>query len=117
MKTSKLAISLMVVCTLFTSTAQLLYKFGLNQTPFNFFEIISSPYIWFGLLLYALGSLLLVLSLQKGELSVLYPIVSTSYVWVFLFSVLLLNEAANILKFVGVGFIIFGVALVGRGSK
>src|SRR3712207_7394559 len=40
----------------------------------------------FGYSLYAVSTMLLVLALRKGQLSLLYPIISLTYVWVTLLS-------------------------------
>jgi drug/metabolite transporter (DMT)-like permease len=60
----------------------------------------------------------MILALRHGELSVLYPIISLSYVWVAIAAVLVFHESMNAIKVVGIATIIFGVAILGRaGSK
>ena len=58
-----------------------------------------------------------VLALREGELSVLYPIIALTYVWVTLVSYIRLHEPPNIYKNVGVMAIIAGVIVIGRGAK
>ena len=70
-----------------------------------------------GLLLYAVGGTILILSFRGGEVSVLYPIIATSYIWVSFLSIYFLGEAMNIFKWIGVFTIISGIVLIGYGSR
>ena len=54
-----------------------------------------------GYTLYGINTLMLVLALREGELSMLYPIIALTYVWVTLLSYLLLKEKSNFYKNVG----------------
>lgn len=70
-----------------------------------------------GYLLYAISAALLVLALRDGELSMLYPIIALTYVWVTLLSYLVLREPPNLWKNVGIATIVVGVAVLGRGGR
>lgn len=70
-----------------------------------------------GYALYGVNTLMLVLALRDGELSMLYPIIALTYVWVTLLSYFVLNEPANVLKNVGITIIVIGVAVLGRGER
>ena len=110
MATKLWAIALVLLCTLMTSAAQIIYKFGIK--PFNVYLIIL------GLAIYGIAAAVLITALKGGELSVLYPIIATSYIWVSLFSSLLFpSDSMNLLKWMGVVFIILGVSFIGIGSK
>ena len=63
------------------------------------------------------STLLLVLALKDGELSMLYPIIALTYVWVTLLSYALLNEPPNLYKNLGILTIVIGVAVLGRGGR
>ena len=86
MGTKLSAIILVVIITLLTSAAQIFYKKGADILVFDFLSIITNYYLIIGLFLYFLGAVLLIIALRKGELSVLYPIIALSYVWVSLLS-------------------------------
>ena len=112
------AVGLIVLCTLFTSSAQMLYKFGADKLQFDFFSIITNYYLIGGLVLYAIGAVLMMISFKGGELSILYPIFSTSYIWVSLIAVYFLGEMMNAYKWIGIIVIIIGISLIGfRGNK
>ena len=70
-----------------------------------------------GYALSACNALLLILALRDGELSVLYPIYSVSYVWVTLLSMYFFQERLNVWKVAGVLLIMAGVALLGKVSS
>ena len=70
-----------------------------------------------GYCLYGINTLMLVLALREGELSMLYPIIALTYVWVTLLSYALLPEKPNLYKNAGIATIVAGVAVLGRGGK
>ncbi len=110
MGTKLWAVLLVLLCTLMTSTAQIVYKFGVK--PFNIYLILL------GLAIYGIAAVVLITALKGGELSVLYPIIATSYIWVSLFSpVFFASDSMNMLKWVGIIFIIMGISFIGFGSK
>jgi undecaprenyl phosphate-alpha-L-ara4N flippase subunit ArnE len=117
MKTKAWAIGLMIITTLLTSTAQLLYKAGAERLEFDLMSILTNYFLLSGLLLYMIGAVLMITAFKGGELSVLYPIVATSYIWVGIFSYLIFDENVNFLRWLGITSIFFGVVLVGLGSK
>jgi len=70
-----------------------------------------------GLFCMAVSTVLFIAGLRGGDLSVLYPLVSTIYIWVCLLSVKFLGERMNSQKWVGIACVIVGVALIGFGSS
>lgn len=80
-------------------------------------QILTNPYAFTGFCLYGLNTMLMILALRKGQLSLLYPVISLTYVWVTLISVLLFHEPMNLLKGVGLGVIMAGVAILGRDGR
>lgn len=117
MKTKPWAMGMVLFCTLLTSTAQLFYKFGAEQLEFNLLSIITNLPLLMGILLYAVGGILLILSFRGGEVSVLYPIIATSYIWVSFLSIYFLSEEMNLFKWAGVFTIMSGIILIGYGSS
>lgn len=117
MKTKLWAIALMILTTIFTSTAQLFYKKGAEKLEFNILSIITNYPLITGLFLYMIGAVLMITAFKGGELSVLYPIIATSYIWVGIFSYFLFNESLNLLRWIGIATIFFGVIFIGIGSK
>ena len=108
-----MAIFLMVLCTLFTSIAQVFYKIGALRLP----EIFTNYPILIGLILYGIGAIILITALKLDEVTVLYPILATSYVWVSFLSWGIFAESINIFKWIGIAFIIAGISAIALGSK
>ena len=117
MATKLWAALLVLFTTLLTSSAQLFYKFGSATVSLNLLELFTNYYLIGGLLLYAVGGTLMIVSFRGGEVSVLYPIIATSYIWVSFLSMFFLGEIMNEFKWFGVVIIIAGIALIGYGSK
>ena len=116
--TTKLWAALLVLfTTLLTSSAQIFYKLGSKTITLDPLSIITNYYLFGGLLLYAVGGILMIISFRGGEVSVLYPIIATSYIWVSFLSIYFLGEVMNAYKWLGVLGIIAGIALIGFGSK
>ena len=117
MKRIKLAILLMLLCTLFISIAQLLYKSGADKLEFSFLSIISKWNIFLGLFLYGLGAILLIAALRYGKLSVLYPIIASSYIWVALGSMYFFGESISLFRWLGVILIVGGIIIINLSGK
>jgi drug/metabolite transporter (DMT)-like permease len=79
--------------------------------------MITNPVLIAGYALYAVVTVLIVLAFKDGELSVLYPILSLSYLWVTALSFFVFHDTVNAYKLTGVAFIVCGVAVMGWGAK
>lgn len=117
METKLWAIMLVVFVTLLTSSAQVLYKFGAEKLNLNPLSLLTNYSLIGGLLLYGFGAVLLLIALKAGEVSVLYPIIATSYIWVALMAAYFFNETLSELRIFGIGLIFTGVIAVAIGSK
>ena len=78
-------------------------------------DIIKNHYLLSGLLFYALGTILFIPALKGGELSVLYPLVASTYIWVSIWSIKLLKEKMNKQKWMGVLLVIIILGCNGFG--
>lgn len=109
----------MVLFTLLSATAQYLIKTGANRIGANpaLPDLITNIPLLAGLVLYGLGAVMMVLALRHGELSVLYPMISLSYVWVAIISVVFFHEQMNLPRVAGIIVIMAGVGILGRGSR
>ncbi len=117
MATKLWAILLVLFCTAITTSAQIFYKLGANVLKFDLFSLVTNYNLIAGLGLYAIGAALLIIALKGGELSVLYPIIATSYIWVTFASLYFFNEQVNLFKWLGIACVIIGVTVIGYGSK
>lgn len=114
--TSNLSIILVIIATFIGAIGSLCLKLGANNLSFKPIEIIKNKFLIIGVLLYGLSSPLALIALKGGELSVLYPLVSLSYIWIILFSMKFLNEKMNVYKVLGITTIIISVVLIGLAA-
>jgi multidrug transporter EmrE-like cation transporter len=99
------------------AAAQLLMKVGMTHFRPDPIALLTNLPLIAGYALYGVNTLMLVLALKDGELSMLYPIIALTYVWVTLLSYLILREPPNIYKNIGIATIVAGVAVLGRGGR
>jgi undecaprenyl phosphate-alpha-L-ara4N flippase subunit ArnE len=59
----------------------------------------------------------LIIALKGGEVTVLYPIIATSYVWVAFGSSYFFGEIISLLRWTGIIFIIIGIIMINFGEK
>ena len=116
MTTQTWAILLVVIATLVGAFGPILLKKASARKLSKISSLIKNYYLFGGVALYALGTLLFIPALKGGDLSILYPFVSLSYIWVSLLSVKFLGEKMNKYKWVGILMIILGVTFIGFGS-
>lgn len=113
----KWAFGLMFLCTFLTSAAQFFYKKASIHLSFGVDGILLNMPLYIGAALYIAGALLMLVALRGGDLSGLYPVIATSFVWVTLISAYLLNEHVSITKWIGIMSIMAGISLIGIGSR
>jgi len=102
-------IYLVVLATLLTTIAQLFYKAGALKLPVLF----SNWEILFGFFLYCIAAVLIIWALRTSDVSVVFPILATSFVWVSILSVFWFGEILSVFNWAGVALISFGVGLIG----
>ena len=109
---------LVFCCTILGAAAQVLMKTGANQMVHpGLVGMITNLPLLGGYCLYGLSTLLLVLALREGELSLLYPVIALTYVWVTILSFLIFHDRINPWKLVGIVLIVVGVGVLGRGGR
>lgn len=117
------SILLVTTCTFIGAAAQYFIKSGASRLPetSGFISAVLAmavnPLLVLGYSLYGINTVLLALALRDGELSMLYPIIALTYVWVAALSALVLHEVLNPLRVIGVLTIVAGVAILGRSGK
>ncbi|MBR6326752.1 MAG: EamA family transporter [Lachnospiraceae bacterium] len=70
-----------------------------------------------GFVVYAVGALIMTIALGYGELSVLQPVNSMSYVFALILSAIFLTERISWLTIIGIFVIIAGVIMIGGSDK
>lgn len=116
MATPLWAIAVIIFATLIGAFGALMLKKGSAKFNLNIFQQLKNWQLILGCSLYVLASAITIPTFRYGELSVLFPFVSLSYIWVSLLSIKHLGERMNAMKWLGIVAIIVGVALIGLGS-
>lgn len=127
-KNPRKSIYLVLGCTVFAAAAQVMMKFGAGH-PMPRLEpaqlaswmamltaILTNVPLLLGYSLHACNAFLLILALRDGELSMLYPIIALTYVWVNVLSLYFFGEHMNVWKALGIALVMGGVALLGRAG-
>jgi drug/metabolite transporter (DMT)-like permease len=117
----RLAIFIVLACTLLVAFAQYLIKLGANRLSHagllgTTLGIFTIPQLFAGYCVYAVFTVLFIYALRHGELSILYPLIALGYVWVTITAVIAFHETMNPLKIVGLIVIMCGVGLLGWGG-
>lgn len=117
METQLWAIGLVILAGLIGGLAPIYLKRGSSIIKLGKLETIyrNKPLI-IGVLIYGSTTVMFIPALKGGELSVLYPFVGLAYVWVCLFSTLMLKERMNFLKWLGIAIVVLGVSFIGLGA-
>lgn len=116
MATELWAIGLVILATFTGAFGPILLKKASAKRLSKFRSLIKNYYLFAGVSLYAIGTILFIPALRGGDLSILYPFVSLTYIWVSLLSIKFLGEKMNRYKWLGVFLIILGVTFIGMGS-
>lgn len=112
MKTKWWSFLSIIICTLLISIAQILWKLASNNA-----SILNLP-LMAGFVLYGLGALLMVVAFKGGELSVIHPFLSLSYVIIAIISpIFFITDFMNTFKWFGVISITLGVIFIGYGGS
>lgn len=111
-------VALVFCCTILGAAAQVLMKTGANHmTQPGLLGMATNLPLMAGYCLYGLSTLLLVLALKDGELSLLYPVIALTYVWVTILSFVIFHDDLNPWKLLGIVLIVSGVGVLGKGGK
>ena len=81
----------------------------------SFWKIINVNSV-IGVTLFVISSVFYLAGIRNGQLSVLYPMVSLSYVWALFWARIFFHEPLTKQKFAGLGLVLIGVFFVGLGS-
>jgi len=118
-RTPAKSIGLVLVCTIIGAAAQILLRMGADYigSEEGLAGLISNWPLMAGYVCLGANTLLLVIALREGQLSVLYPIIALTYVWVAILSPMFFDDTLNAFKIVGIIFVVGGVSMIGAGSK
>ena len=94
------------------SIGQIEFKRGADNLQFDIKLLLTNHHLLIGLGIYFISTIVYIYALNKEQLSILYPIIATSYVWTLLFSKIFLKETVGLTSWLGIFFILLGVTLI-----
>ena len=94
------------------SIGQLEFKRGADNLQFDTKLLLTNYHLILAIAVYCVSTVLYVYALNKEQLSILYPIIATSYIWALIFSKIFLKEPVGLTSWAGVFFILLGVTLI-----
>lgn len=106
------AIPFVLISGFFNSFGSFLLKKTSIDATKNIFKLFLNPKFLFAVSVLFLGAVFFIISLRGGPLTIMYPLISTSYLWSCFFAIKYLNEQMNTLKWIGVFTTIFGIILI-----
>ena len=110
------AVGLTICAGLLGASGAVLLKKGADRLKLSVPDLVRNWQMILGVGCYAASVFFFVPALKGGEVSVLFPLVSLTYIWVALLSVKFLGEKMTRQKWIGIALVILGVALIGLGS-
>jgi|SRR3989344_4251229 len=116
MATELWAIGLVLLASFLGSLGPIMLKKASDKMSFNIFHLFRNYHLILGFGFYGVGTILFIPALKGGDLNVLYPLVAFTYIWVCLWSSMILKEKMNLPKWLGIILIIIGVSFIGIGS-
>ncbi len=110
---------LVVIASLIGSFGAVFLKAGSKHLRGELKSLLTNYRLAIGGLLFVISSLFFVRAVSQpgAELSVLYPMVSMSYLWAMLWSRLFFGEPFTRHKFAGLGLILLGIAILQFGKQ
>ena len=92
-------------------------KAGARRLEANLKSVYTNWRLAAGIAAYLLSSVLFLLGVRQGELSVLYPLIAFGYVWTMFWSRLFFGEPLTKQKFMALGLILLGMAVLSMGNR
>jgi multidrug transporter EmrE-like cation transporter len=92
-------------------------KLGATRLRMDLASLVTNWRLAMGVAFYLLSSVFFVMGVRKGELSVLFPMVSLASVWTLMWSWLFLGERLTRAKLAALAMILTGITMLGLGSR
>jgi drug/metabolite transporter (DMT)-like permease len=113
-------IGLMTLQSFFLVLSQIFLKFGLSKielTKLSFKTLkvlVFAPMLWLCFFSMGIAGVIWFYVIKNFKLSIAYPMVSISYIFMLIAADLILKEPISIIRWLGVLVIIFGIFLITR---
>jgi len=112
MPTTILSIILVIISSIIAGIGGFLFKGASKNLSLKFRKLLTNYKLILGFLFFGLAVIVYIIALKNGELNVIYPISSLTYVWSTLLAKKYLKEKINIYKWFGIALILLGAFFV-----
>ena len=116
MAVSLFTIGTITIASLVGAFGAVYLKKGSKNFSFNFKKLINNYVLIFGVFCYGVSTILYMVALKGEDLSVVYPLVSLTYIFISVLSIKMLGERMNTWRWLGVIIIIAGIIVIGLGG-
>lgn len=123
-KNLTMLIGLILLSVALAAVAQLTLKQGMNAvtassgplkiTARSLGDVVVTPQVWLGLLLFGLSAFVWLAVLSRTSLSFAYPFASLTYVLILVFDRFWLDQQVPVVRWFGVFFIMTGIVLIAQ---
>ncbi|HYD03365.1 MAG TPA: EamA family transporter [Alphaproteobacteria bacterium] len=107
-----LILILIIACTIAGALTSLFMKKASKEFNLNIFKQIKNKYLYGAAIMYIIGTVTYIYALTLDNLSLIYPLTSLTYIWVYLLSHNILKEKISLRKWIGMSLIIVGIILI-----
>lgn len=111
-KISYVPVLFMLLTALFSAIGQIFFKYGSEQVGASVTSWLLNYYLIVGLMIHGIGFYFMISAFKYANLSIIYPVLATSYIWVAIFSSILLKEKIYTLQWFGMFAIVVGIFLI-----
>ena len=118
-------VMLLISAIILGVVGQLLFKEGISKVDVAFkglggaaglvWRLFTNPVIFLGLISYGISTVFWILVLKEKDLSLVYPMLASSYILILLTSWIFRHEAVSPFRWLGALVITLGVILISRG--
>jgi drug/metabolite transporter (DMT)-like permease len=117
MKTPLSSMLLVLAAAFLGSFGSVFLKAGAVRLHRNLRTLLFNWRLAAGIGMFLFSSYFFVLGIRRGELTILYPMVSLGYIFTLFWSRLFFGEAFTRNKFIGLGFILLGIVFLSLGKQ
>lgn len=104
-------IALVLCCGLLGATAQILFKSASGQLALSLPGLLN-PKLLGGIALYFVAMVLFLCALRFGDVSKLYPLIASSYVFAAILAHFVLHEKISAPTIAGIALVVLGITVL-----
>lgn len=107
---------LVILGTLIGAWGALFFKLAASESGGSLKEMIFNLKFLLGAVLYVVSTIPFLIAVKHTQVTAIYPIVATSYIWTIILARLFLREKITGMKWLGILCIIIGVVFISLGK-